>query len=361
MLPRLDALLAETGSPAGASWSRARPSGRRSATASAKALDGDVEPVLMPDGERQKHMGTVARRLRRPVAANADRGTVIVAVGGGVVGDTAGFAAATFLRGLPLVHVPTTLLAQVDSVVGGKVGVNHPLGKNLIGAFYQPRAVIDRSARAEHAAPPGVPRRPLRGREVRSHRERPRCSSGGPAEPERHLRPGRGGARPDHLRVLRDQGGRRRARRARAGRTPSPELRSHDRPRARGHHQLPPLPARRSGRLRHARGAKLARGERAISTSDHDALDRADWRDGADAARWRSVGNGGPGRRAPRQEGDSRHAALRAARPTSAASRWSTTCRRRSCVAAMRGIGLQAASESRARHRRSARSTLLHP
>jgi 3-dehydroquinate synthase len=103
---------------------------------------GRADPVLMPDGERHKHLATVSRVYDGLLKANADRGTVVVAIGGGVVGDTAGFAAATFLRGLSLVHVPTTLLAQVDSAIGGKVGVNHPLGKNLIGAFYQPRAVV---------------------------------------------------------------------------------------------------------------------------------------------------------------------------------------------------------------------------
>ena len=103
---------------------------------------GDVPVVLVPDGERSKHLQTVSRVYDALVKHSADRGTGVVAVGGGVLGDTAGFAAATFLRGLPLAQVPTTLLAQVDSSIGGKVGVNHPLGKNLIGAFHQPHHVV---------------------------------------------------------------------------------------------------------------------------------------------------------------------------------------------------------------------------
>jgi len=100
------------------------------------------EPVLIPDGERFKQLSTVSKIYDALLRMGADRSTTIVAIGGGVVGDTAGFAAATYLRGVPVAQVPTTLLAQVDSAIGGKVGVNHPLGKNLIGAFHQPIAVV---------------------------------------------------------------------------------------------------------------------------------------------------------------------------------------------------------------------------
>ncbi len=99
------------------------------------------EPILLPDGERFKNLSTVGRIYDALIRAGADRATTIVAIGGGVVGDIAGFAAATFLRGVPIVQVPTTLLAQVDSAIGGKVGVNHAAGKNLIGAYHQPAAV----------------------------------------------------------------------------------------------------------------------------------------------------------------------------------------------------------------------------
>jgi 3-dehydroquinate synthase len=103
---------------------------------------GAVEPIVLPDGERYKTLASVAKVYDALIRANADRGSAIIAVGGGVIGDSAGFAAATFLRGITLVQVPTTLLAQVDSSVGGKTGVNHTLGKNLIGAFHQPAVVV---------------------------------------------------------------------------------------------------------------------------------------------------------------------------------------------------------------------------
>ena len=101
-----------------------------------------VHIVVLPDGEQHKDWPTLNRIFDALLQLGCDRKTVIVALGGGVVGDMAGFAAASYMRGVPFVQVPTTLLAQVDSSVGGKTAINHPLGKNMIGAFYQPRQVI---------------------------------------------------------------------------------------------------------------------------------------------------------------------------------------------------------------------------
>ncbi len=101
-----------------------------------------VETALIRPGERSKTLGVAKRLYDACFEAGLDRNSPIIALGGGVAGDLAGFVAATFMRGVPLVMLPTSLLAQVDSSVGGKVAVNHPLGKNMIGAFYPPRLVI---------------------------------------------------------------------------------------------------------------------------------------------------------------------------------------------------------------------------
>jgi 3-dehydroquinate synthase len=102
----------------------------------------DPVPIILPPGERTKTLTTVGRILDILAAEKFERRSVVLALGGGVIGDVAGFAASIYQRGIPFVQVPTTLVAQVDSSVGGKTGVDHRLGKNLIGAFHQPRAVI---------------------------------------------------------------------------------------------------------------------------------------------------------------------------------------------------------------------------
>src|SRR5215475_3747968 len=102
----------------------------------------NVSHWLMKDGERHKSVRSFEEALAFLSESRLERNDCVISLGGGVVGDLAGFAAATYLRGIRFVQVPTTLLAQIDSSVGGKTGVNHPLGKNLIGAFYQPRLVL---------------------------------------------------------------------------------------------------------------------------------------------------------------------------------------------------------------------------
>ena len=101
-----------------------------------------VHQVVLPDGEAFKNWETLNTIFDALLGHGCDRKTVLFALGGGVVGDMTGFAAACYMRGVPFVQVPTTLLAQVDSSVGGKTGINHPLGKNMVGAFYQPRLVV---------------------------------------------------------------------------------------------------------------------------------------------------------------------------------------------------------------------------
>lgn len=101
-----------------------------------------VDSLVLPDGEQYKTLDTFNEVMSKLLAANHGRDTTLIALGGGVVGDLTGFAAACYQRGVPFIQVPTTLLAQVDSSVGGKTAVNHPLGKNMIGAFYQPELVL---------------------------------------------------------------------------------------------------------------------------------------------------------------------------------------------------------------------------
>jgi 3-dehydroquinate synthase len=101
-----------------------------------------VHTVVLPDGESHKDWATLNLIFDALLGQGADRKTVLFALGGGVIGDMTGFAAACYMRGVPFVQVPTTLLAQVDSSVGGKTAINHPIGKNMIGAFYQPQRVV---------------------------------------------------------------------------------------------------------------------------------------------------------------------------------------------------------------------------
>ncbi len=101
-----------------------------------------IHLVQLPDGEKHKNWQTLNQIFDAMLAAGCDRKTPVIALGGGVVGDMAGFAAACYMRGVPFIQVPTTLLSQVDSSVGGKTGINHELGKNMIGAFYQPLRVV---------------------------------------------------------------------------------------------------------------------------------------------------------------------------------------------------------------------------
>jgi len=106
-----------------------------------------VDTIVLPDGEIHKNGHSLDRIYTYMLERACDRHTTIIALGGGVIGDIAGFAAATYMRGIPFIQIPTTLLAQVDSSVGGKTAINHPLGKNMIGAFYQPlKVIIDTSA-----------------------------------------------------------------------------------------------------------------------------------------------------------------------------------------------------------------------
>jgi 3-dehydroquinate synthase len=127
--------------------------GRRMVVVSGRRALGPLEVALVPDGERFKSASTLERLYEAFLAARLGRDGVVVAFGGGVVGDVAGYAAATYMRGVDWIGIPTTLLSMVDSSVGGKVGINHAAAKNLIGTFHQPRAVIADPAFLDTLAP----------------------------------------------------------------------------------------------------------------------------------------------------------------------------------------------------------------
>ncbi|MFL9926512.1 3-dehydroquinate synthase [Herbaspirillum lusitanum] len=122
-------------------------------SAALRAAGKQVTEIVLPDGEEHKNWASLMKIFDVLLAEKCDRKTTLIALGGGVIGDLTGFAAASYMRGVPFVQVPTTLLSQVDSSVGGKTGINHPLGKNMIGAFYQPQAVIADTATL-HTLPP---------------------------------------------------------------------------------------------------------------------------------------------------------------------------------------------------------------
>ncbi len=107
-----------------------------------KSAGISVLPVILPDGEEYKNWSTLNLIFDALLGSHCERSTTLIALGGGVIGDMGGFAAACYQRGMPFIQIPTTLLSQVDSSVGGKTAINHPLGKNMIGAFYQPKLVL---------------------------------------------------------------------------------------------------------------------------------------------------------------------------------------------------------------------------
>ena len=110
--------------------------------ASLRASGAECIPIVLPDGEAYKSWKTLNKVYDELLSNRCERKTPLIALGGGVIGDLTGFAAATYQRGVPFIQIPTTLLAQVDSAIGGKTAINHPQGKNMIGAFYQPQVVI---------------------------------------------------------------------------------------------------------------------------------------------------------------------------------------------------------------------------
>ena len=226
--------------------------------AAALASEGwPVERILLPRGENAKRLAVIEETCRALARLRVDRKETLVAIGGGALTDAAGFAAATYLRGVPIVHVPTTLVGQIDAALGGKTAVDLPEGKNLVGAFHQPRGLHRGRGLPGQPAAPSAPRSPRRGGQDGRSRRRP------PARPRRAgwrgLRQGRGralriGRRRGDGRAMRlGEGGDRHRRRARVGPAHDPEPWAHHRPRHRGGSRIQDDPSRRGRRLRAAR------------------------------------------------------------------------------------------------------------
>ncbi len=206
---------------------------------------------ILPPGEATKSFAALAGLCGRLIEMGLERRDCVIALGGGVIGDLAGFAASIVRRGMPFVQMPTTLLAQVDSSVGGKTGINTPQGKNLVGAFHQPRLVLADTDVLATLPPQGVPGGLRGGCQVRPARRRRLFRLAG-AERAGRVRQGRGGADPRHRRRRARQGRHRRPRRDGNGRAHAAQPRPHVRPCARDVGRLlRPAAARRSHRHRH--------------------------------------------------------------------------------------------------------------
>ena len=159
--------------PAKCFWSRRKTSGSCTATRSTRALGNlRTRSCSFPAASRANAWRKWRRWPSRWSRKGGDRSSLVVAFGGGILTDVAGFLAAIFMRGIPVIQIPTTLLAQVDAAIGGKTGVNLVRGKNLIGSFHQPLAVLIDPARARYAARARISRGPVRDHQARRHRRR---------------------------------------------------------------------------------------------------------------------------------------------------------------------------------------------
>ena len=264
---------------AGRARSRSSPT-RRSArhhlAAAEAALAGagiGAHAITVPPGESSKSFRVLEQVCEALIAARIERGDLVVALGGGVIGDLAGFAAAVVRRGLDYVQVPTTLLAQVDSSVGGKTAINSRHGKNLVGAFHQPILVV-----ADTALLDTLPAREFRAGYAEVAKYGLIDDAGFFAWLEANWRGDfcrRSGARARDRRELPRQGRDRGARRARDRRARAAQSRPHLRPRARSRGRLlRPAAARRGGRARHGAGLRVLGAARAPAAADAERVER---------------------------------------------------------------------------------------